>query len=185
MTGLNTRSKRVSLEPYSCRAFSDLSYIKVINLFPEPCSPASSSKDASASRSTWLQRLSLAGLLRVTLFAIGLAYATTSMLGEYHYWKAHHVSDINSVIEEFQKARAVFPLSYQFRKGPAMSFTSIALMEGADPRWKEVALVELESALNDDPTAAALLAPAITFELDMNQDALAKEHYRIDRRAHV
>ena len=63
-----------------------------------------------------------------------------------------------------------------------MSFTSLALMPDADPRWKEVALVELESALHDDPTAAALLAPAITFELDMHQDALAKQHYKMFKR---
>lgn len=63
-----------------------------------------------------------------------------------------------------------------------MAFTSIALTPGADPRWKEVALVELESALNDDPTAAAILAPAITFELDTGKDALAKAHYEMFKR---
>jgi hypothetical protein len=63
-----------------------------------------------------------------------------------------------------------------------MSFTSIALMGGADPRWKEVALIELEAALNDDPTSAALLAPAITFELDTGKDALAKAHYEMFKR---
>jgi hypothetical protein len=60
-----------------------------------------------------------------------------------------------------------------------MSLASIALQNPNEPLWKQAALPELEDALRVDPTSASLLAPAITFELDMHQDALAKEHYRV------
>ena len=134
------------------------------------------------SRCTSLLRRSWPGWWPVTLFAVGLVYATTSLNGEYHYWRAHHVSDVNEVIAEFQAARKAFPLNYQFRKGPAMALTSIALLPDSDPLWKEAALTELEPELLDDPTSAAILAPAITFELDTGHEGLAKIHYAMFKR---
>lgn len=68
-----------------------------------------------------------------------------------------------------------------FRKGSALALTDIALVE-PDKRWKEAAMLELEQALKTDPTSAVLLAPAITFELEMGKDEEAKAHYRMFRR---
>lgn len=62
-----------------------------------------------------------------------------------------------------------------------MVLTGIALQE-PDLRWKEAAMLELEAALKIDPTSAPLLAPAITFELDLGKDKEAREHYRMFRR---
>lgn len=62
-----------------------------------------------------------------------------------------------------------------------MVLTGIALQE-PDLRWKQAAMLELEAALKIDPTSAVLLAPAITFELDLGRDAEAKAHYRMFRK---
>lgn len=59
-----------------------------------------------------------------------------------------------------------------------MALASIAISNPQEPRWKEAAVPELELALKDDPTGADLLAPLVTFELDMGRDDAAKEHYR-------
>lgn len=64
-----------------------------------------------------------------------------------------------------------------------MALASIAISNPQEPRWKEAAMPELEVALKDDPTAADLLAPLITFELEFGRDAEAKEHYAQFKRA--
>lgn len=143
--------------------------------------PASSSKPVSASRFTWHARLSWAGLLRATLLGLGVAYATTSLLGEYHYAQAHRETKVGNIVDEYRKAASIFPLNHMFRKGSALALTDIALVE-PDKRWKEAAMLELEQALKTDPTSAVLLAPAITFELEMGKDEEAKAHYRMFRR---
>ena len=76
-------------------------------------------------------------------------------------------------------AARIFPLNWQFRQAVAISLASIAMQNANEPLWKQAALPELEDALRVDPTSAVLLAPAITFELDMHQDALAKRHYKM------
>lgn len=115
------------------------------------------------------------------LLALGLAYAITSLLGEYHYARGHLQNRIGNIVEENRKAAAIFPLNHVFRSGSAMVLTGIALQE-PDLRWKEAAMLELEAALKIDPTSAPLLAPAITFELDLGKDKEAREHYRMFRR---
>lgn len=129
------------------------------------------------SRPTWRQRLSLAGLLRVTILGIGLAYAVTSLLGEYHYAKALRQSQVGSAIDELRSAKTWFPLNHTFRTASAIALGGIALKSEQEPRWRDVALPELLSALHDDPTSAELLAPLITIELAMGRDEQARAHY--------
>ena len=135
-------------------------------------------KPASASRSTCRQLLSWAGLLRATLLGIGILYATTSLLGEYHFARGHSEHEVGSAIDELREAATVFPLNYQFRKASAIGLANIALTQ-PDPLWKVAALQELIEALKLDPISPDLLAPIITFELDMDKDADAKAHYQI------
>jgi hypothetical protein len=81
-----------------------------------------------------------------------------------------------------RKSAAVFPLNYQFRKASAIALASIALTNDSEPLWKEAALPELLQALKIDPTAADLLAPLITFELDLHKDRDAQSHYAMFKR---
>jgi hypothetical protein len=62
-----------------------------------------------------------------------------------------------------------------------MALTAMALQQ-PDIGWKKAALTELEPEILIDPTSAALLAPAITFELDLNQTDFARYHYQMFKR---
>ena len=149
-------------------------------LFDRSYSPPYSLNPVSASRSTCRQLLSWAALLRATLLGIGILYATTSLLGEYHYARGHTEHQVGLAIDELRKAGEVFPLNYLFRKASAIALSNIALHE-PDPLWKVAALDESIEALKLDPISPDLLAATITFELDLNKDAEAKAHYQIFR----
>src|ERR1700743_431606 len=69
------------------------------------------SRHASVSRFMWLQRLSWGRWLRVMLLAGGMAYATTSMLGEFLYAQGQVAHTPVNAIDDLRQARIIFPLS--------------------------------------------------------------------------
>lgn len=119
--------------------------------------------------------------MQATLLVTGIAYATTSMLGEYHYARSKHEHEVMSVISEQREAARIFPLNYIFRKESAITLGTLALAQ-PDPRWGEAALPELLEALKLDPTSADLLAPTITIEIAQDRIADAKRHYAMFKR---
>ncbi len=89
MTGSNTSLRRVRALYF----YSQFSGSRARSSWP-----SFASKLVSAFPPTWRRLLSWAGLLRVTALGIGLAYATISMLGEYHYATALRQPDLGSAL---------------------------------------------------------------------------------------
>ena len=111
------------------------------------------------------------------LAVIGVIYGTTYAIGEFCY--IHAFSEPDGTVKRFfaQEARYIFPLERRYRQADAFVASLIANARPDNAGTKQEAINSIARALQDDPSAADLMAYLISFRLQLNQDEQANADF--------
>lgn len=118
--------------------------------------------------------------LSVILFVIGVAYATRSILAEYHYGIGFgsHAGTPEAALSHLYKAAALDPLKSRFRMGPAVGLSVMADANGRPREMTQEAISAIRGALVIDYTRADLLAQLVSFEVTVGDMTQAERDYQ-------
>lgn len=143
---------------------------------PYSFSQVSQPKASLASRFITRARRFLARFVLVILLAMGLTYATCSMLAEFNYVLGWSGNDLRTMVLHLRESAKLFPLDRRFRTASASLLGNNAI-QSSDPTYKIVAIPEMKYALRTDPTAADIIAMLVACDLAMGQTEEAQVYY--------
>lgn len=108
------------------------------------------------------------------MLALGLLYATTSLVGEVRYAQGWWASkDFKSALAAVEEANRIFPLEYRIRSAPAYLLTASRPPDVPVER----AIAAAKESLKTNPYAADMRANLLKLSVDSKDLKMAKEQF--------